>query len=347
MRVLVTGHTGYIGAVMVPVLMDAGHEVVGLDTGFYRDCGFDVPLAPIREIRKDIREVTAGDLVGFDAVAHLAALCNDPLGDIDPGLTMDINFHGSVRLARAARDAGVGRFLFASSCSMYGAGRGDDALTEDAPLAPITPYAESKVRVEEALHELADRDFSPVYLRNATAYGWSPRLRGDVVLNNLVGWAVTTGKVKILSDGMPWRPIVHVEDISRAFAACLEAPRPAIHNRAWNIGVNEENYRVRDIARMVGEAVPGSEVEVGNQSNPDPRSYRVDFSKVARELPQFKPIWNARAGAVQIYRALKEAGTDRETFFGPRFVRLAEIKRLIEGGDLDTSLRWAREAVAA
>ncbi|MBI3909879.1 MAG: NAD(P)-dependent oxidoreductase [Armatimonadetes bacterium] len=347
MRVLVTGHSGYIGTVLVPVLRAAGHDVVGLDTGFYAGCGLPRQLEPIPELQKDIRDVEPADLAGVDAVAHLAALCNDPLGNLDADLTLEINYRATVRLAHLARAAGVRRFLFASSCSMYGTGSEDGFLTEDASLRPLTPYAESKVRAEEDLSRLADHDFSPVFLRNATAYGVSPRLRADVVLNNLVGWAHTTGKVRILSDGMSWRPIVHVEDIAHAFLACLESPREAIHNRAFNVGVNAENYRVRELAQIVQKVVPGATVEYAGQNNPDPRSYRVDFTRIQQELPAFKPTWTARAGAEQLYRAMQVHALNSETFHGPRFVRLAQIRQLMADGAVDGRLRWTKASVAA
>jgi len=347
MRVLVTGHEGYIGTVVVSTLRAAGHEVVGLDVGYFADCGFLAPVERVPQLRKDLRDVEPADLQGFDAVAHLAALCNDPLGDLDPGLTGAINHGASIQLARIARDAGVKRFLFASSCSMYGAGHGEELLTEQAPLAPLTAYAESKVRVEEDLTRLADGDFSPVYLRCATAYGLSPRLRGDVVLNNLVGWAHTTGKIRIVSDGSPWRPIVHVEDIGRAYTACLDAPREAIHNEAFNIGRKGENYQVRELADIVRETVSGSVVEYAGAAGPDPRNYRVDFSKVEHRLPEFQPKWDARSGAAEVYTALKEHAIDRETFLGRRFTRLAQIRQLRDTGFLDHELRWARVGVPA
>ncbi|MGH7349472.1 MAG: NAD-dependent epimerase/dehydratase family protein, partial [Candidatus Rokuibacteriota bacterium] len=278
MRVLVTGHNGYIGSVMVPILQAAGHEVVGLDSFFFEDCSLLQEDHRVPALRKDLRDVRPWDLDGFGAVAHLAALCNDPLGDLHPEWTYDINHKASVQLASMARAAGVARFLHASSCSMYGAAGGDDLLSEEAPLRPLTPYAISKVRTEEDVSKLADRSFSPVFMRNATAYGLSPRLRADVVLNNLVCWAHTTGRIRIMSDGTPWRPIVHVQDIARAFAAALSAPREAIHNQAFNVGANGENYQVRELAEIVRDTVPGCAVEYADGAGPDPRSYRVNFS---------------------------------------------------------------------
>ena len=297
--------------------------------------------------RADVRDVARRDLEGIDAVIHLAALCNDPLGDLDPSLTLAINHAASVRLAVLARDAGAQRFIFASSCSMYGSGGADDLLTETAPLRPLTPYAESKVRVEEALTALADSRFSPIYLRNATAYGWSPRLRGDVVVNNLVGWAYATGRVRIMSDGSPWRPLVHIEDIARACVACLEAPRAAIHNEAFNIGAGDENYRVRDVADIVKETVPNAVIEYAGGSSPDRRDYRVDFTKALTRLPGFEPRWRVRDGAREVYEGLMRHGTTLSEFTGWRFTRLAQIQRLRESGALGSDLRWSVAPVAA
>lgn len=340
MRVLVTGHDGYIGAVMTEAMIDAGHTVVGLDTGWFHCNTFGDETVVVPAIYRDIRDVTLTDLAGFDAVVHLAALCNDPLGDLNPELTAEINFRASVRLAKLARQAGVSRFLYASSCSMYGAS-GDEILTEEAPLAPITAYAESKVRAEEEISMLADDKFSPIYLRNATAYGASPRLRADVVLNNLVCWAVTTRKVRILSDGTPWRPIVHVRDIAAAFVACLEAPRERIHNEAFNVGVNGENYRVKEIAEIVRDNVPGCDIEFAGVNNPDPRNYRVDFSKIANQLPEFRAKWNAVRGASELYDAFREHGLTQDDFQNRRFVRLGQLRHLVDTGRLDADLRWA------
>ena len=342
MKVLVTGSEGYIGAVMVPFLEASGHRVSGLDSGLFERCGLPIPLASIPTLRQDIRDVGADDVAGFDAVVHLAALSNDPLGNLDAELTKDINHRASVRLAQLARDAGVQRFLYASSCSMYGASGGDDLLNEEAPLCPITPYAESKVRAEDDIAKLADQSFSPVFLRNATAYGLSPRLRGDIVLNNFVGWAFTTGKIRIMSDGTPWRPIVHVGDIARAFAACLVAPRAAIHNQAFNIGRQSENYQVREIADLVKRVIPESNIEYANAAGPDPRSYRVDFTKSERQLPGFKPQEDAMTGASGILEALRTYQIDNAAFVGPGFTRLAQIHSLKESGELDMELRWTR-----
>jgi nucleoside-diphosphate-sugar epimerase len=342
MRVLVTGHNGYIGSVMVPVLQAAGHEVVGLDSFFFEDCGLLDEDDRVQALRKDIRDVQPSDLEGFDAVAHLAALCNDPLGDLHPEWTSDINHKASVQLATMARAAGVPRFLYASSCSMYGAAGGDEVLNEDAPLRPLTPYAISKVRTEEDVSKLADASFSPVFMRNATAYGLSPRLRADVVLNNLVCWAHTTARIRIMSDGTPWRPIVHVHDIARAFAVALAAPRGTIHNQAFNVGANGENYQVRELAEIVRNTVPGCVVEYADEAGPDPRSYRVDFSKLSRTFPDFRPQWNASFGAKDLYAALQEANVTLADFQGRKYIRLSQIKHLLGQGLLDDTLRWTR-----
>lgn len=342
MKVLLTGHNGYIGSVMVPVLRTAGHDVVGLDTFFFEDCTLRDDEGRVPAIRKDIRDIQASDLQAFDAVIHLAALCNDPLGDLHPEWTRDINHLASVQLARLARDAGVQRFLYASSCSMYGAAGGDDILTEDAPLRPLTAYAVSKVRTEEDVSKLADTAFSPVFMRNATAYGASPRLRADVVLNNLVCWAHTTGRIRLMSDGSAWRPIVHVEDIARAFAAALVAPREAIHDQAFNVGASGENYQVRELAEIVRSTVPGCSVEYAKEAGADPRSYRVDFSRLARTFPELNPLWTASAGAKDLHAALQEAGVTLSDFQGRRYIRLAQIKHLMGLGLLDPTLRWVQ-----
>jgi nucleoside-diphosphate-sugar epimerase len=348
MRVLVTGHLGYIGAVMTPMLVDAGHEVVGLDTGWFRDCRFAAAPPPVTvpSIARDLRDVTRQDLDGFDAVVHLANLSNDPLGDIDASLTRDINDDATMRLARLAREAGVERFLFSSSCSCYGAG-GDEMRNEDSELAPVTAYGVAKVEVERGLSALASDRFSPTSLRNATAYGVSAFLRLDLVLNNLVAWALTTGKVKLLSDGTPWRPIVHIEDISRVFVATLAAPREVVHDRAWNVGRTGENYRIRELAEIVAETVPGSTVEIAAGASPDLRTYRVDCGRLERALPGLDLQWDARRGARELYLAYVAAGLSREDLEGPTFSRLGRIKRRIADGELQPDLRWARRADTA
>ncbi|HYN19457.1 MAG TPA: SDR family oxidoreductase [Thermoanaerobaculia bacterium] len=340
MRTLVTGHNGYIGSVMVPMLQAAEHEVTGLDTGFFEPCilgGQTVPEIPC--IRKDLRDVELADLEGFEAVAHLAGLSNDPLGNLDSSLTFDINDAASIRFARLAKQAGIRRFLFSSSCSTYGAA-GDDFLDESAEFSPVTPYATSKVRLEQQLSELADADFSPVYLRNATAYGVSLRLRVDLVLNNLVGWALTTGRIHLMSDGTPWRPLVHIEDISRAFLAVLEAPREAIHDQAFNVGRTSENYRIRELAEIVAETIPGCRITYAEGAGPDKRCYRVDCSKIERLLPAFQPQWDARKGAQELAEAYRKVGLTEAEFLGPRFTRLSRIQELQEEGRIDGKLRW-------
>jgi nucleoside-diphosphate-sugar epimerase len=339
LKVLVTGHHGYLGSVTGPALVAAGHEVTGLDTLYYRGCDLGSVEDALPALELDVRDVTVDDLRGFDAVVHLAALSNDPLGDLDPELTYEINFRATVELARAAREAGVSRFLFASSCSMYGASE-DERVTEDAPLKPITAYAESKVRSEEALAELADDSFSPVFMRNATVHGVSPRLRIDIVLNNLVGWAFTTGAVRILSDGTPWRPVIHVADVADATAALLQAPRETVHAQAFNVGADAENYQVRDLAEMAKDVVPGSNVEYGGSGDPDPRSYRVDFGKLARALPALGLRRTARESAQELHDAYRAARLTFEEFDGPRFTRLKRLQSLLAEGRLGEDLRW-------
>jgi nucleoside-diphosphate-sugar epimerase len=338
MKVLVTGHLGYIGVEAVTVLRGLGHEVAGLDTGLYDGCDFAAPPDPTPTLSVDLRDVTADHLRGFDAVIHLAALSNDPLGDLNKDLTYDINLHASVRLARAAKEAGVRRFLFSSSCSLYGAG-GDGYLDEHAAFHPVTAYGESKVRVEQEVSKLADASFSPVYLRNATAYGVSRRLRADIVVNNLVGHAVTTGRVLLQSDGTPWRPLVHIRDIIHAFAVCLEAPRETIHDEAFNVGRTAENFRIRQVAEMVAEVVPGSQVTFAAGASPDLRNYRVDFGKIETKLPGYAPTWTLRKGIEELYAAYTRHGLTNEEWSSPRYYRLRTVKELQKAGRLDANLR--------
>jgi nucleoside-diphosphate-sugar epimerase len=330
---------------MVPMLLNKGYEVIGLDTDYYQRCTFGDGIVEVPEIKKDIRNVELADVEGVDAVFHLAGLSNDPLGDYEATLTEDINFKASLRLAELAKQAGVQRFIFSSSCSNYGAG-GNDWLTEESAFNPVTPYGVSKVRVEQEVSKLADDNFSPTFLRNATAYGVSPRLRFDLVLNNLVAWALTTGKVFIKSDGSPWRPIVHIEDISRAFIAVLEAPTEAIHNEAFNIGRNEDNYQIRELADIVKETVPNCEIEYDPEGGPDKRCYRVNSDKVMKTLPNFQPQWNARKGAQELYNTYTKVGLTLEEFEGVKYKRIAHIKYLIGQGLLDTKLRWQQEELA-
>ena len=340
MRVLVTGHHGYIGSITAPLLAEAGHDVVGLDTFFYRGCDFGDDGDPVPFIAADVRDVTPGQLGDFEAVVHLAALSNDPLGDLNSEWTYEINLDGTLALARAAKEAGVERFVFASSCSMYGAVTSDDLLDEDAPLRPLTPYAESKVRAEEALHELADSGFSPVFMRNATAFGASPRLRLDVVLNNLAAWAHTTGRIRLLSDGSAWRPLVHVQDIARATLALLEAPRALVHDQSFNVGSANQNIRISDLANTLHELLD-CDVEMSTDATPDPRSYRVDFGKLGRALPDFRCEWTAELGAEELVESYQRVGLSYDEFQETgRYTRLAQLKRLLAEDRIDDGLRW-------
>lgn len=345
MQILITGWTGYIAPVMARVLRLAGHQLTGLDTGFFEPCSMGSVADPALLIRKDVRDVSPADLNGFDAVIHLAALSNDPMGDLRPEWTYRINLDGSLHLARMAREAGVRSFLFSSSCSIYGASTGESA-TETSPLQPLSAYAISKVKTEEGLAKLATQYFSPVYMRNATAYGISPRMRLDLVLNNLTAWAFTTGRVQIMSDGTPWRPIVHIEDIARAFAAALDAPREAVHDQAFNVGASDENYQVRELAEIVRETIPNSAIHYSGTSNPDARNYRVDFSKIRHVLPAFQPVWTARQGTSELYEAFRAHSLVQEDLTSPNYIRLKQLRRLIDRGELDQDLRW-KAAVAA
>lgn len=338
MRILVTGERGYIGTLLVPMLLGRGYEVSGLDSDLFARCTFIGEIPEIESLRKDIRDVQERDLRGFEAVIHLAGLSNDPLGDLNPSVTHDINCAATLHLARLAKRAGVKRFIFSSSCSTYGAA-GDDAIDETAEFNPVTPYGTSKVEAEIGLMQLADDDFSPTFMRSATAYGVSPRLRFDLVLNNLTAWAYTTGQVLLKSDGTPWRPIVHIADISRAFVAALEAPRESVHNEAFNVGLPDENFRIRELAAIVAEVVPGSQVSFAEGAGPDKRNYRVDCSKIFRVLPNYKPVWSARRGAQELYQAYQQVGLTVEEFEGQRFHRLAHLKSLMADGIISDNLR--------
>jgi nucleoside-diphosphate-sugar epimerase len=345
MRVLLTGHRGYIGAVMTPMLLDAGHDVIGLDADLYRRCTFAAggELADVPAIEKDVRDVTAADLEGVDAVIHLAALSNDPLSDLNPDLTFAVNHRASVRLAQLAKQVGVKRYLFASSCSNYGKS-GDAMIDETGELNPVTAYGQSKVFVERDVGPMADANFCPVFLRPATAYGVSPRLRFDIVLNNLVAWGMTKKIILLKSDGTPLRPIAHIEDISRAFIAALEAPAELVCGQAFNVGVTAHNYRIREIAEIVAEVVPGASIELDANAGPDNRSYKVNFNKIASTLPAYKPQWDARRGAEQLFEAYERSGVTLEEFEGPRYLRIAHIRKLLADGVLDNELRHTKRA---
>ena len=341
MRVLVTGDRGYIGSILAPFLDACGHDVVGLDADLYAGCDFGPPptLEPSRRV--DVRDVRPADLAGFDAVVHLAALSNDPLGDLSRDLTLSINLEGTLNVARSAREAGVRRFVFASSCSMYGAAEADEILDEDSPLRPLTPYAESKVRAEEGLRELADGDFWPVSMRNATVYGVSPRLRLDVVLNNLVAWAHTTGRIRLLSDGSSWRPLVHVRDVALVTRKLLEAPPELVSGTAYNVGSAEQNYLIRELADLVA-GVTGCEVEFADEAASDPRSYRVDFARLGDAFPDLGLEWDAARGVQELVDAYRGRALTTEAFEGRPYVRLRQLRHLLDAGELDERLRRRR-----
>ena len=338
-RVLITGHNGYLGSVMAPYFLAAGYSVVGLDTGYFDQCTLRPDVAEVPTVRKDIRDLESRDLQQFDAVVHLAALSNDPIGNLNRQWTEEINCQASIRLAELAKQAGVERFLFSSSCIMYGNSTAA-VVTEDSPLDPQTDYARSKVASEQAIARLAGEGFSPTFMRNGTVYGSSPRMRFDTVLNNLVGSAVTTGKVMVFSDGKPWRPVIHVEDIARAFMVVLEAPLADVHNQAFNVGANHLNHQILELAEIVVKTVPQSELVVVAQSDADQRTYKADFGKFARVFPAFEFKWAAKEGAQELYETFTTIGLTHEAFVDKRFTRLQWLNYLLDTGKLNSSLRW-------
>lgn len=341
--ILITGNTGYIGTVMTKFLQERSHKVVGLDSNYYKECDFySINVRPFKQIVKDIRDISERDLEGVTAIIHLAALSNDPLGEINPSLTHEINSVASVKLAKIARKLGIERFIFSSSCSLYGIAPNGKPLTEEGILNPITAYAKAKVETEKEISKLADDNFHPTFMRNATVYGISPVLRLDLVVNNLVVWAYLTGKVVIMSDGTPWRPIIHIEDLCRAFLVALEASVEEVHNQAFNVGINEENYRIKDIAKQVEEIVPNSCVEILDKTGQDERTYRVDFSKIKKTLPQFKPSWDLKKGIEELYQAYKDFDLTRKDFESPKYFRVTWIKYLIESKKLNHDLKWVK-----
>ena len=339
MKVLVTGHDGYIGQVLVPLFQQAGHEVVGIDSYLFGECAFGDAPAMGKAFKADVRDAPAEAFDGVDAVVHLAAISNDPLGDLNPECTYDINHRATIAVAEQAKAAGASRFLYSSSCSLYGA-QGNEPIAEDAEFNPVTPYGESKVFSERDLSAMADDSFSPTYLRNATAYGVSHRLRGDLVVNNLTGFALTTGKVFLKSDGSSWRPLVHIEDIARAFLALAEADRDLVHDEPFNVGTTTENYMIRDVARLVEEIVPDCEITLADEAFNDPRNYRVTCDKIARMIPGFKPQWTVRRGIEELYEAYVKHGLTLEQLEGDRFMRVKHINRLLAADELDADLRW-------
>lgn len=339
--ILVTGSAGYIGTVMMKFLKDHSYEAIGLDCNYYQGCQlYKNEKLPFKQITKDIRDINNKDLNGITSIIHLAALSNDPLGEMNPLLTHEINYAASVRLAYLAKKAGVKRFIFSSSCSLYGISPDDKPIKENGQLTPITSYAKSKVEAEKDISSLATSSFHPIFMRNATVYGISRSMRLDLVVNNLSAWGFLNNKVAVNSDGTPWRPLIHVEDVCRAFIAALKAPPEKINNQAFNVGLNEENYQVKDIARQVKEIIPGCQVEILNKTGPDERTYRVDFSKIKKTLPQFKPIWSLKKGIGELYLGYENLGLSKKDFESPKFFRMKWMKELIRSEKLDRKLKW-------
>lgn len=341
MKVLITGHNGYIGTLLTPMLQQAGHELFGIDSYLFEPCWFGPETADIPSLRLDIRDIELHHLNGYDAVIHLAGLSNDPLGDLNPECIYAINHRASVRVAQLAKQAGVSRFIHASTCSLYGAA-GNEFLDEGAAFNPVTPYGEAKLLVEQDLMPMADDEFSPVYLRSGTAYGSSPKLRGDLVINNLLGYAITTDEILLKSDGTPWRPLVHVEDIALAFKAALEAPREAMHNQAFNVGLTEENFRVSELAEIIAAEIPSSKIRIDDGAGPDRRNYRVNCDKIAEMLPGFKPKWRAETGIADLARDYVQHQTSLKEFLSSRYLRIKHVKELQDSGELNSDLFWAQ-----
>lgn len=343
-KIIVTGHNGYIGAVLTRLLVKKGYDVVGIDTSYYDSaCELFIPeFKEVKQIKKDVRRIEKKDIDNAWAVCHLAALSNDPVGELNKDLTYDINYRASLRLAELSKKVGVKKFIFSSSCSMYGKSD-DDALSEEAAFSPLTAYAESKVLSEKNIMPLSSKEFSVTFLRNSTAYGISPKLRVDLVVNNLVGWALTTGCIKIMSDGTPWRPLMHVEDIARAFEAVLAAPKDQVSGESFNVGADSENYQVKDIALLIKEVMPECKIAFSGEHGADSRSYRVDFGKINRKMPHFKPEWNLKKGIEQICEYYKKYGMDSDKFNGRYFIRLKQIRYLLDNSRLDARLYWRKK----